>query len=156
MRKNVSHHLVKRLHRTTSWIGGVTALFVMAALLLWAQPSTPPQPPGTPAPQSSQASTKTLPPIQLDGDAAVEHLNHVISWFHHSTTGLQSVGLPSDAIYQDNMQGFAAEVVRLAFQSAKAEAALMAAQQKNSGSNPVSSETTQQQALARMHAKTST
>jgi small-conductance mechanosensitive channel len=154
MRKNVRHHL-ERLRRTTSWIGGVTSLSLMAVVLLWAQPSTQPHPTGTPTPQSSQPSTKTLPPIQLDGDAAVEHLNHVISWYHHATTGLQSVGLPSDAIYQDNMQGFAAEVVRLAFQSAKAEAALMAAQQKNSGSNPASPETTQQQALARMHAKTS-
>jgi small-conductance mechanosensitive channel len=155
MRKNVRQHLLGRWRRTTSWVAGVTSPSFMAAVLLWAQPSTQPHPPEGPSPRSSQSSTNTLPPIQLDGDAAVEHLNQVISWYHHGTTGLQSVGLPSDAIYQDNMQGFAAEVVRLAFESAKAEAALIAARQKGSGSNQPSAETTQQQALARMHAKTS-
>jgi len=93
-----------------------------------------------------------LPPIQLNGDAALHHLNQVISWYRHSTTGIQTVGLPSDAIYQDNAQSLGAEVAKLAFQSAKAEAALIAAQQKSSGA---SSETTQQQNLARMQAKTS-
>jgi len=156
MRKNVGHHFLGRMRCITSWIAGITSPSLMAAVLLWAQPSTPPHPSGEPTAQSSQPSTNTLPPIQLDGDAAVEHLNQVISWYHHSTSGLQSVGLPSEAIYQDNMQGFAAEVVRLAFQSAKAEAALIAARQKSSGSNPAPGGTTQQQALARMHAKTST
>jgi len=45
--------------------------------------------------------------------------------------------------------------VRLAFQSAKAETALIAAQQKTSGATPATGETTQQQNLAQMQAKTS-
>ena len=59
------------------------------------------------------------------------HLNQLISWYRHSTTGIQSVGLPSDAIYQDNTKTLGSQAIALAFQSAKAEAALIAAQQKN-------------------------
>jgi small-conductance mechanosensitive channel len=96
-----------------------------------------------------------LPPVQLDGSAALHHLNQVISWYRHSTTGIQTVGLPSDAIYQDNTLALAAQAVRLAFQSAKAEAALIASQQKSSGASQPSGETTQQQNLSQMLAKTS-
>jgi small-conductance mechanosensitive channel len=98
--------------------------------------------------------------MQLDGSAVLHHLNQVISWYRHATTGIQTVGLPSDAIYQNNTQDLAAQVVRLAFQSARAEAALIEAQQKINGASPVTSstqpgETTQQQNLAQMQAKTS-
>jgi small-conductance mechanosensitive channel len=104
---------------------------------------------------SSPAAASTLPPVQLDGSAALHHLNQVISWYRHSTTGIQSVGLPSDAIYQDNAQNLGAQVVRLAFQSAKAETAIIAAQQKAGGANSAPGETTQQQSLAQLQAKTS-
>ena len=93
-----------------------------------------------------------MPPIQLDGDAALHHLNQVIRWYR-STTGIQSVGLPSDAIYQDNMQSLTAQVVRLAFQSAKAETAITLAEQK--GTSQASGETTQEQNLTQLQAKTS-
>jgi hypothetical protein len=96
-----------------------------------------------------------LPPIQLDGGAALHHLNQVINWYRHSTTGIQSVGQPSDAIYQDSTQSLGAQVVRLAFQSAKAESALITVQQKTSGTNQVSGESTQRQNLVQMQAKTS-
>jgi hypothetical protein len=65
------------------------------------------------------------------------------------------VGLPSDAIYQDNSQTLGAQAVRLAFQSAKAESELIKEQQKASGAGAPSSETTRQQNLAQMQAKTS-
>ena len=140
----------------------IIATFLIGGML-WAQGSKPHQPPAPPAqPHSqatSQASSQTaanaLPPIQLDSSAALHHLNQVISWYRHSTTGVQSVGLPSDAIYQDNTQSLAAQVVRLAFQSAKAETALIAAQQKASGANQPSGGTTEQQNLAQLQAKTS-
>ncbi|MGA8271810.1 MAG: hypothetical protein WB919_09655 [Candidatus Sulfotelmatobacter sp.] len=107
------------------------------------------------AQQSSQTAPNILPPIQLDGEAALHHLNEVISWYRHSTTGIQSVGLPSDTIYQENTQNLGSQAVRLAFQSAQAESALIAAQEKSSSAKPESSETTQQQNLAQMQAKTS-
>jgi small-conductance mechanosensitive channel len=50
------------------------------------------------------------------------HLSAVITWYRDSTTKGPSVEIPSDAIFQDNIQALAAETVRLAFQSARAEA----------------------------------
>ena len=58
---------------------------------------------------------------QLDRDAALHHLNAVITWYRDATTKIKSVGLPSDAIYLDNARNLASEAVRLAFQSARAE-----------------------------------
>jgi hypothetical protein len=70
-----------------------------------------------------------LAPLQFDSNAPVHHLNQVINWYRHATTGVPSVGLPSDTIYQDNTNNLGAQVVKLAFQSA-AEAALVKTQQK--------------------------
>jgi small-conductance mechanosensitive channel len=140
----------------------IVALFSMSALVLGAQASKPLQSPAVPAqnrspqnPEQTSLGTNALPPIQLDGAAALQHLNQIIGWYRQSTTSIQSVGLPSDTIYQDNTQGLGAEAVRLAFQSAKAEASIIAAQQKNGGANAASGETTQQQNLAQLQAKTS-
>ena len=54
--------------------------------------------------------------------AVLSHLSAVITWYRDSTTKGPSVDIPSDAIFQDNIQTLAAETVRLAFQSARAEA----------------------------------
>ena len=43
-------------------------------------------------------------PASLDRDAILHHLNAVITWYRDSTTKIKSVGLPSDAIYQDNAE----------------------------------------------------
>ncbi len=131
------------------------ALSLIGVLISRAQDSKQSQPPRAPAQQSSQNSPNILPPVQFDVDGTLRHLNRVISWYRHSTVGIQSIGQPSDAIYQDNAQTLGAQVVRLAFQSAKAEAALIAAQQKAGGANQASSQTTQQQNLAQLQAKTS-
>ena len=61
-------------------------------------------------------------------------------------TRVQTVGLPSDAMYQSNAQSMAAEVAKLAFQSAQAEAALIPAASPPSGGNASSS----QQNLAKL------
>ncbi len=148
-------HPIANLRRAAKQILGIVALALIGALLLWAQDSKAPQPPNTTAPPSSQIAPNPLPPIQLDQSAVLYHLNQLINWYRHSTTGIQSVGLPSDAIYQDNAKSVGSQVVRLAFQSAKAEAALIAAQQKTGGTNQPSAETTQQQNLAQLQAKTS-
>jgi small-conductance mechanosensitive channel len=68
---------------------------------------------------------------QLDRAAVLSHLNAAINWYRDATSKLQTVGLPSDAIYQDNAQNLAAEVVRLAFESARAEAKLISAADKS-------------------------
>jgi small-conductance mechanosensitive channel len=161
----LKHSLTKDMLRAPRIVALSLILIIsvlIGTVLLWAQDSKP-LPPKSPAqpgstsnsPSSSQTPANILPPIQLDGSAALHHLNQVIGWYRHSTTGIQSVGLPSDAIYQDNTQSLAAQAVRLAFQSAKAETALITVQQKTSGGNETSGETTQQQSLAEMQAKTS-
>jgi len=169
MRKDINHNSTTNLCRGIAHPGIVAISLVLLALasisagFLWAQNATHPQPPKTPDQQGSQsnspATASPLLPLQLDGPAALQHLNQVINWYRHSTTGIQSVGMPSDAIYQDNSQSLAAQVVRLAFQSAKAETALITAQEKASGANQTSGgttgESTEQQNLAQLQAKTS-
>jgi small-conductance mechanosensitive channel len=145
----------------------MAAVSLVSAMALRAQAAKPAQPPAK-APEQKSASTPQnpagsqnavaqshlLPPLQLDGNAILHNLNQVISWYRHATTGVQSVGLPSDAIYQDNTKNLGEQAVRLAFQSARAETALITAQQKAAGNQP-SGETTQEQNLQQLEAKTS-
>jgi hypothetical protein len=95
-------------------------------------------------------------PAPLDRDAILHHLNAVITWYHDSSSKIKSVGLPSDAIYQDNARDLAADAVRLAFQSAKAEANLIAANSKTASANaapPSDAQPTRQQNLSQTAAK---
>src|ERR1700730_15121122 len=124
MREAIRH---PKLRRTAQRFTRIVVLALICVLVLWAQDSKAPQPHKNTAPPSSQIPPNSLPPIHLDGAAVLYHLNQLISWYRHSTTGIQSVGLPSDAIYQDNAKSLGSQAVRLAFQSAKAEAALIAA-----------------------------
>jgi small-conductance mechanosensitive channel len=62
----------------------------------------------------------------IDRDAILHHLNAIINWYRDSAGKIQSVGLPSDAIYEDTAQNLAQQAVRLAFQSAQAAALLIA------------------------------
>ena len=128
-----------------------SSLFLPAALRCQQAQSPQPSKPASVQPSPPAAS---LPPLQLDGSAALHHLNQIISWYRHSTTGIQSVGLPSDAIYQDNNQSLGAEAVRLAFQSARAESAVISAQQKSEGTQGTA-ESTQQQSLQQVETRTS-
>jgi small-conductance mechanosensitive channel len=61
----------------------------------------------------------------IDRDAILSHLNAIISWYRDSGSKVQSVGLPSDAIYQDTSQNLAQQAVHLAFQAAQAAAVLV-------------------------------
>jgi small-conductance mechanosensitive channel len=155
MSETIKHHPAAQLRVASKWIGGIVALSLIGVLVSRAQVSKQPQPLKAPPQQSSQISPNTLPPIRLDDAAAVQHLNQVLSWYRHSTTGIQTVGAPSNAIYQDNTQSLGAQVVRLAFQSAKAETTLIKTQEKASGATQASGETTQQQNLAQMQERTS-
>jgi small-conductance mechanosensitive channel len=122
----------------------VTAFALQGQVSRPKQP-TPPQPASNP-----QSAPKHLPSLQFDTNAPLHHLNQVISWYRHATTGISSVGLPSDAIYQDNTKNLGAQVVKLAFQSAKAEAALIKAQQKVTDTTQPGAASTQEQRLAQL------
>ena len=121
------------------------ALCVLIALALatntTSQRASQPAPPQAPAQPASQSGA-SLPPIQLDGDEVLHHLNQVISLYRHSTMEIRDVGLPSDAIYQDSAKALGAQAAQLAFQSAKAESALILVQ-KGDGPNQGASESTQ-------------
>src|ERR1700693_280497 len=75
---------------------------------------------------------------QLDRNAVLGHLNAAINWYRNASGKVQTVGVPSDMLYQDNEQDLAAQALRLAFESAKAEAQLIAP-----GNPAASSETDQ-------------
>jgi small-conductance mechanosensitive channel len=154
MRKNTKH-LIANLRGAAVGIIVIIALAAIAELFEWAQNSTPSQAPGAIAAMSSQTTPNVVAPIRLDESAVLSHLNQLINWYRHCTTGIQPVGLPSDAIYQDNAKSLSSQVVRLGFQSAKAEAALIASQQKKSGAHQPSAETSQQQNLMQMETRTS-
>jgi small-conductance mechanosensitive channel len=91
---------------------------------------------------------------ELKSADVLNHLNSVISWYRYATTNVHGAGAPSDAIYQDNLQTLAAQVVQFAFQSARAEAALIDADHdKNaSGQNGAPQSSAQQQNLERTQA----
>lgn len=149
---------IQPLDQTKSWRGlqgccTFILLFLLFAGLSGQGQNSKPKQPGTPPPAPPQASPKHLPPLQFDTNAPLHHLNQVISWYRRATTGVSSVGLPSDTIYQDNTKTLGAQIVKLAFQSAKAEAALVKTQQKVTDTSPSGS--TQEQRLAQAQARVS-
>ncbi len=127
----------------------------MAALLLAGTPAQSQNPGPAPAAETTRPpnAPKHLPALLFDNDAPLHHLNQVIGWYRHATTGISSVGLPSDTIYEDNTKNLGTQVVKMAFQSAKAEAALIKTQQRST--DAAQSASTQQQTLAQMQAKVS-
>ncbi len=96
------------------------------------RPSNPqtPQPSNPKAPQPSSPSAASQPAAHIDRNAIVNHLNLAISWYRDSNSKVQAPGQPSDVIYRDNAQNFAAEALRLAFQSAKEEAEIISTADK--------------------------
>jgi hypothetical protein len=97
------------------------------------------------------AGTVTAPAqagAELRGDAILNHLNAVIDWYRLALTRVQTVGLPTDAMYQFNAQSIAFEAAQLAFQSAQAEAALIPAATPATGGS--AGGTTSQQNIAKM------
>ena len=81
----------------------------------------------TPAQANGQQTAQT--PLQTDnaarGKAIVAHLNAVLRLYRDSQAPIQRTGEPSDLVYRDQAVAQATQIARYAFQSAKAEAALM-------------------------------
>jgi small-conductance mechanosensitive channel len=61
----------------------------------------------------------------VDQNLTISHLNAIINWYRDCSTKVQSTGLPSDLVYQETSQSLAQQAVRLALQSAKANAQLV-------------------------------
>jgi small-conductance mechanosensitive channel len=144
---------VRRRKATLMWRRIFTATIAVVCIALQAQTSKNNSPANPPS-NTTQSTQKQLPPMQFDSNAALHHLNQVINWYRRATTGVSSVGLPSDTIYEDNTKNLGGQVIRLAFQSAKAEAELIKAQQKAGGPNQPQA-STQEQMLTQMQTKIS-
>jgi small-conductance mechanosensitive channel len=69
-----------------------------------------------------------------DQETLLAHLNAVINWYKKLMTDVPPGQEPSDAIYSTNAQTLGAQVVRLAFQSARAQAEMISQANPNSGS----------------------
>src|SRR5262252_1314312 len=69
-----------------------------------------------------------------DQETVRAHLNAVINWYKKLTTDVPPGQEPSDAIYSTNAQNFGAQVVRLALQSARAQAELISQASATNGS----------------------
>jgi small-conductance mechanosensitive channel len=80
----------------------------------------------------------------LDTDAVINHLNAVIKFYRNASAELQTGGAPSDVIYQENEKSLAADVVRLAFQAARAEAAAIRATEKAGAPSTTSAQSSAQ------------
>ena len=93
------------------------AAVVITANMAEPKPRAANQAASTP-PSSNQPSAAALPPIQLDGNAALHHLNEIISWYRHATTGIPSVGLPSDVPANLDF-GTVADATRLVYELAR-------------------------------------
>jgi small-conductance mechanosensitive channel len=81
---------------------------------------------------------------QLDSEAVINHLNAVIKLYRNASAELQTGGAPSDVIYQEYEKSLTAEVVRLAFQAARAEGAAIRATGKTGASRSTSAQSSAQ------------
>jgi small-conductance mechanosensitive channel len=72
---------------------------------------------------------------QPDRNLILGNLNAAISWYRDVTGNLKPGELPSDAIFQQNVRSLAAQAVQLAFESARAEAALLSESSAPAGSD---------------------
>jgi hypothetical protein len=94
----------------------------------------PPTGPSQTTPQTASPATPLPPPRPTEDQpnsadrekAIVHHLNAVLRFYHDADASIQKVGEPSDLIYRDQAATLATQIAGFAFQSAQAEAALLA------------------------------
>lgn len=73
--------------------------------------------------------------IRANQDAVLAHLNAAINWYKNLTAQIPAGQQPSDEIYLSNAESLGSQVVRLAFQSARAQASLNAQSAAGTPSN---------------------
>ena len=93
----------------------------------------------SPSPRPIVTGTVLPPPkdfVPDDQEAAIlSHLNAVVRIFRLATAPIQKVGEPSDMLYRDQALAQTTQVAGLAFESSRAEAALLAAFRKQAGTS---------------------
>lgn len=104
--------------RRYAWVAASTALFgiVFAGII--------------PGIRNHVYAQGPLPTVAIDiksrGQEIISHLNSVIQFYRSINQPIQTVGEPNDAVYRDQSVSQASSIATYAFQSAKAEAALIA------------------------------
>jgi len=81
---------------------------------------------------------------QLDSEAVISHLNAVIKLYRNASAELQTGGAPTDVIYQETEKNLTADVVRMAFQAARSEAAAIRATEKTGAPSTSSAQSSTQ------------
>ena len=76
---------------------------------------------------------------QPNRDAILGHLNQVIGWYRGATTNVPPGELPSDVIFQQNVRTLSSQAVQFAFESARAQAALLGESTQAGGETDVGS-----------------
>ncbi len=74
---------------------------------------------------AAQSSSNVELNAQLQGEAIIAHLSSVIQFYRSVREPIQKAGEPNDVVYQNQAVALAGQAANLAFQSAKAEAALI-------------------------------
>ena len=85
--------------------------------------------------QQPSASTQPVETIDLKarGHDILAHLNAVLRLYRAATMPIQKIGEPNDVVYRDQAVALASKVTTLAFQSAKAETALLTSYEQHNG-----------------------
>jgi small-conductance mechanosensitive channel len=79
------------------------------------------------------------------GKEILDHLGDVIQFYQATKQPIQTAGEPNDVVYRDQATELSVQIAEYAFQSAKAQAAYMAAHQGSAGSNSETSESGSEQ-----------
>ena len=87
-------------------------------------------------------------PEEIREYAILANLNAAISWYRDLTQDLPSTGLSADTVYQGDLREVSQEVVRKAFESARAEASLVPAEGQGGNDSQVESPGVQRLELA--------
>jgi hypothetical protein len=127
-----------RRNRFTNPSNKALVLFAAALLALTADPS------GGRLAFSQQPDTKSE--AQARSRDIVSHLNSVIQFYRTSTQPLQKAGEPNDVVYRDQAVSLSSQIADFAFQSAKAQAALLARSQTEKSNGSALSEQQRMQA----------
>jgi len=105
--------------------------------------------------QLSMVQRATSAQDERPEDAAIiRHLNAAITWYKQLSSANESAGQPSDAFYLENARNLAKQALQLAFQSAEAEAALLATDKRGGGAAVPSQTSTEQQNISKAAADT--
>lgn len=90
--------------------------------------------------QSAMSQQQQAIDVEARSRDLLDHLGDVIQFYQSTRQPIQTAGEPNDVVYRDQATELAAQIAGYAFQSAKAQAAYMAAYQGSTGQNPEAGE----------------